>query len=193
MPSKHAKVLDAKNFADVMAHVAAGQHSLRDQTMLLLSHKAGLRAQEIAGLRWKDVTDANGNVRQDFLYVPANITKSAQEAALPMHPHLYLVLVALRTARPDDLNVVYGQYKQRKPMTPTAVAKWFQRTYDACKLQGCSSHSGRRTFITSLARKANLHDCSILDVKMLARHASMATTQLYIAPSNNVGRLVAAI
>jgi integrase len=193
MPSKHAKVLDARDFADVMAHVAAGEHSLRDQAMLLLSHKAGLRAQEIAWLQWKDVTDARGKVRDDFLYVPANITKNACEASLPMHPQLLIVLTALRAANPDATYVIYGLYNRKKPMNPNAVAMWFSRTYAACHLKGCSSHSGRRTFITTLARKANMHDCSMLDVRMLARHASMATTQLYIEPSANVGRLIGAI
>ncbi len=193
MPSKHAKVLDSRMFATVMAYVASGEHSLRDQTMLMLSHKAGLRAQEIAGLRWKDVTDAEGAVRDDVLYVPANITKNAQEAAIPMHPHLFLLLSQLRQARPDAEFVIYGMYNVHKPMNPNSVSKWFENIYKKCKLEGCSSHSGRRTFITSLARKCNLHDCSILDVKLLARHASMATTQLYIEPSANVGRLIEAI
>jgi len=70
---------------------------------------------------------------------------------------------------------------------------WFKRLYDRLELEGCSSHSGRRTFITRLARRSGLHDCSIKDVQNLAGHAHLGTTEAYIEPSPNVARLVAAI
>lgn len=197
MADKHAQVLDIRQQAKVMALVSQSCHSLRNQTMILLSYKAGLRACEIGGLRWKDVCNAEGEVREDYLFVPASITKSQKEATLPMHPHLFVLLTQLRASRPDDEYVIYQLYNIRggkqQPMAAKAVAKWFERLYQSCELEGCSSHSGRRTFITSLARKANLHDASIRDVQRLARHASLATTERYVELSPNIGRLVAAI
>ena len=78
MATKHAKTLDDLMFARLMIEVSKGDHSLRDQVMLLLSYKAGLRAQEIAGLEWTDVTDAEGNVRNDTLFVPGDIAKKGR-------------------------------------------------------------------------------------------------------------------
>ena len=205
MATKHAKTLDDQMFNRLLASVARGEHGVRDQVMILLSYKAGLRAQEIAGLDWADVCDAEGAVRTDFLFIPSDIAKNKRERQVPMHPHLSLTLSMLRGERPKDIGVVYGsagsstEYgtrRKRKPnprMSPIAVRVWFKRLYDRLELEGCSSHSGRRTFITRLARRSGLHDCSIKDVQNLAGHAHLGTTEAYIEPSPNVARLVAAI
>lgn len=196
MASRRAKVLDDMMFAKIMVLVSKGEHSLRDQVMLLLSYKAGLRASEIAGLKWADVTDAEGNVRSDAIFIPGNIAKYGRERTVPLNPHLYTALLSLRMERPTNVHVIYGVGKNRRcalPMTADAVTVWFRRLYAEHGFEGCSSHSGRRTFITKLARKAGLHDCSVKDVQLLAGHARLDTTEKYIEASPNVGRLVAAI
>ena len=55
---------------------------------------------------------------------------------------------------------------------------------------GCSSHSGRRTAITSWARKIHGVGGSIKDVQSLARHSSLQMTQRYIEISENACRKV---
>jgi integrase len=44
----------------------------------------------------------------------------------------------------------------------------------------CSSHSGRRTFITNAAKKITTVGGSLRDVQALAGHSSLAVTQRYI-------------
>lgn len=195
MAIRRAKTLDTTLQAKLLLAVAvpSNPHSIRDQVMILLSFKAGLRSQEIAGLDWADVCDAEGKVRTDALEVPADIAKKGRARTVPMNPHLQVVLEQLRMQRPNDTGVIYGIGRGRTRMTPPAIQMWFHRLYEANNFEGCSSHSGRRTFITRLAQKAGTHDCSIRDVQRLAGHASMATTEAYIDFSPNVGRLVASI
>lgn len=192
---RRAKTLDTMMQAKLLLSVAtpSNPHALRDQVMILLSYKAGLRAQEIAGLDWNDVCDAEGNVRADAFEVPSDIAKKGRARTVPMNPHLQVALVQLRLQRPNDVGVIYGIGRGRKRMTSDAVQAWFRRTYAENNFEDCSSHSGRRTFITRLAQKAGAHECSIRDVQMLAGHASLSTTERYIDASPHVARLVASI
>ena len=65
-------------------------------------------------------------------------------------------------------------------MNPVSIVNWFAKTYRALDLHGCSSHSGRRTFITRAARLVHQAGGSLRDVQLLAGHASIETTQSYI-------------
>ena len=65
-------------------------------------------------------------------------------------------------------------------MTPVSIVCWFAKAYRAIGLQGCSSHSGRRTFITRAARLVHKAGGSLRDVQLLAGHRSIQTTQGYI-------------
>ncbi len=56
----------------------------------------------------------------------------------------------------------------------------FQRWYRHLGFVGCSSHSGRRTFITNAARKISAVGGSLRDVQELAGHSNLRTTQRYI-------------
>jgi integrase/recombinase XerD len=64
--------------------------------------------------------------------------------------------------------------------SPQAIVNIFHRWYRHLGFVGCSSHSGRRTFITSAARKISTVGGSLKDVQELAGHANLRTTQRYI-------------
>jgi integrase len=46
--------------------------------------------------------------------------------------------------------------------------------------EGCSSQSGRRSFITVAARNIYRSGCSLRDVQLLAGHCSIETTERYV-------------
>jgi integrase len=68
-------------------------------------------------------------------------------------------------------------------MSAQAIVNLFWRWYREIGFDGCSSHSGRRTFITNSARKISTVGGSLRDVQILAGHSSLRTTQRYIEPN----------
>ena len=68
--------------------------------------------------------------------------------------------------------------------SPQVIVNSFAEWYRKLGFVGCSSHSGRRSFITQAARKASLVGGSLRDVQALAGHASLSTTSRYIETDN---------
>jgi len=62
--------------------------------------------------------------------------------------------------------------------------------YKLCDIEGASSHSGRRMFITNAARKISLVSGSLRDVQNLARHKNLQSTQRYIEQNSEAQRKV---
>jgi integrase/recombinase XerD len=59
--------------------------------------------------------------------------------------------------------------------------------------EGCSSHSGRRTFITHAARVVHQAGASLRDVQLLAGHRSIQATQRYIDGDTGAQRKLVAL
>ena len=70
--------------------------------------------------------------------------------------------------------------ERNKDTSAQVIVNLFYNWYKKLGFEGCSSHSGRRTFITNAARKISTVGGSIRDVQMLARHSSLQMTQRYI-------------
>ena len=74
--------------------------------------------------------------------------------------------------------------------TPQAIVNQFSGWYKTFGLVGCSSHSGRRTFITNTARKISTVGGSLKDIQALAGHSSLQTTQRYIDENKDAKKRV---
>jgi integrase/recombinase XerC len=73
-------------------------------------------------------------------------------------------------------------------MTPRGIVNWFRQMYAELGMAGCSSHSGRRTFITRSARLLIKTGGSLRDVQELAGHRSLTTTERYIEGDRDAQR-----
>ena len=73
-------------------------------------------------------------------------------------------------------------------MTPQSIVVWFANAYRVVGLNGCSSHSGRRTFITTTARLLSKIGGSLRDVQELAGHRALTTTERYIEGDRDAQR-----
>jgi integrase len=143
----------------------------------LLSVKAGLRAKEIAALTWDMLTDAEGDLGQ-AIHLRDEATKGSSGRVIPMNRKLRQALAVLFSHRGSSPFVVTTERSERT--SAAAVANLFACWYRRLGFNGCSSHSGRRTFITNAARKISTVGGSIRDVQILAGHAALSTTQRYI-------------
>ncbi len=140
---KQAKVISEKQEAAVIRHLETTRWANRDTVLFLLSVKAGLRAKEISGLRWRMVTDAEGNVG-DSIALEDCASKGKSGRTVPLHPKLQAALVALAETRrvQSDQPVIVSE--RGGAMTAKSIAKWFLKLYGSLGMEGCSSHSGRR-------------------------------------------------
>ena len=80
-----------------------------------------------------------------------------------------------------NINTSFIVRTERSPFTTSqTIINMFQKWYRTLGLIGCSSHSGRRTFITETSKKISLVGGSLRDIQMMAGHSSLQTTQRYI-------------
>ena len=139
-----------------------------------------MRAKEIASLKISDVVDAEFNVL-DEVNLTRNMTKGDKQR------HVYVTHKKITTALQDHIDHLQEQgvfnqqswlFKTQRGSRfhPDVLQKWFRKLYDKAGLQGASSHSGRRTFITRLIEQG----ADIKAVSRLAGHASIVTTAIYV-------------
>jgi len=181
---KQAKILTKKQIDQLIWYVATLRYPLRNEVIVMLSVKAGLRAKEIAGLSWSMVTDADGDIGTS-IHLTDKASKGRGGRVIPLNMQLRLKLAELleqeRQHHRFDLATSQVIRTERSEKTsPQAIVNMFASWFEDLGLMGCSSHSGRRTFITSAARKISSVGGSLRDVQMLAGHSSLAVTQRYI-------------
>lgn len=181
---KQSKVLTDRQIEVLVSYLAARRNGVRNRAIVLLSAKAGLRAKEIAGLRWNMVLNPDGAVGET-LCLTDKVSKGRSGRVIPLNRHLREALVALR----DQESSSYAGYRtdgavirteRGSQTTAQVVVNMFFRWYRDLGYIGCSSHSGRRTFITNASRKIGTVGGSIRDVQLLAGHKNLQTTQRYI-------------
>lgn len=149
----------------------------RDRLMYLLSSRAGLRAVEIAGLKWD-------RIDFDERILRLKTTKGKKPRAVPIASEVFDALKQYeKHSGRHRSGLVFTNTHSRpgQPLTPNSVAAWFRDLYKRrLGWEGYSSHSGRRTFCTKVARKITEAGGSLKDVQALMGHESLQTTSRYI-------------
>ena len=185
MAGKQAKILSADHVDDLLFFAERSRHPDRNRLIVLLSVKAGLRAAEIAKLTWEMVLGAGGEIGT-VLELHDHAAKKGNGRSIPLHAELRQALLVVRQSSTGQGPVILSE--RGGPMTPLSIVVWFGRVYDALGFDGCSSHSGRRTFITRAARAVHKAGGSLRDVQLLAGHRSIQTTQRYIDGDSDAQR-----
>jgi integrase len=181
---KQSKRLNKNQIKMVSTHLRNGRNGLRNQTIFLLSVKSGLRAKEISQLSWKEVCNSDGDV-DNQINLTNQTSKGKSGRVIPMHKNIRENLIELlerhRKYYAFNINTSFIVRTERSPFTTSqTIINMFQKWYRTLGLIGCSSHSGRRTFITETSKKISLVGGSLRDIQMMAGHSSLQTTQRYI-------------
>jgi integrase/recombinase XerD len=176
-----AKTLTAEEIEQVLAHINTRKHAIRNRAMMLLTHWAGLRIGEVACLRWSDVVASDGSIKDEIRLLP-DMTKGNHARTVFVSSKLKDELLSYATsAKCVDRSYPFfaSQKSMRSGFSANSLAQTFATLYEGAGLEGASSHSGRRSFLTNLANKGT----AIHILKTLAGHRSISTTASYLYSS----------
>lgn len=180
-----AKVPSAVELARVDKCLGGTRTELRDRALFWLQYATGMRAGELSALNVGDVLH-RGQIRREFR-LGTDDTKYCRARTIylenPKAIKAVLAYLRLRKATLDFAGtepLFVGPKRNRREnsfrLAPNTVVQLFGRIYRDAGIPGASSHSGRRWFMTELARRG-VHPRLI---QQRAGHSSLATTQRYI-------------
>ena len=185
--AKQAKTLNSNELRRVLDYVATRKHGQRNRAIVLTMYLTGMRVGEAASLRYEDVVDIDGNVRNEIFLraedCKGNVARTvfvSEKLKKELQAYIkYLGVV-------DDRNVklFYSQKKNSNGFSANSLAQYFYFMYKRVGLVGASSHSTRRTFATNISEKG----VSIRVIQKLLGHASIQTTARYCEANDSMLR-----
>ena len=163
---------------------SCSRYAARDATMLLFTHLCGLRVGEVAALRFDDILDANGNVRDEMTLDAARTkSKRARKIFLPKQMQGQLSAYTSSATKRPQHGYLFSTQKQAHFSANTAT-QHLQRLYARAGISGATSHSGRRTWLTALSQRG----VSVFVLADMAGHRSIQTTQRYVTVNDEMKR-----
>ena len=179
-----AKSLTPAEIQHFLAHIATRSYSLRNRVMFLTGLWSGMRVSEIASLSVGDVLAADGRVKAE-IRLTADQTKGGQPRTvfLPqkLRDELQAYMDIRKGANPKHPVFITAGHKR---FTANVMTQHFYWQFKRAGIDGATSHSMRRTFITSLASKG-------IGVRVLASLAgprNLQVTMRYIDANDDMKR-----
>lgn len=174
--TKQARTINERELQRLLDFVSKTKSQKRNRAIILLTHLAGMRIGEVAALRVADVLASDGTVRKEVT-LSAMQTKGSRSRTVLLNQRMQAELaVYLQTVRVRDQKQPLFATQRSAGFTANSLTQVVNGIYKKAGLDGCSSHSGRRGFLTNLAEKG----VSVRVMMALAGHQNMSTTQRYI-------------
>ena len=175
---KQSRVLNETEYKLVLSVCSTSRYPERDTCLVVLSYKLGLRVKELSSILISDVIDDKGSLVEGF-YLNPDQTKGDDGRMVyltnkQVRTSLQSYLVWCETSNITGSRLFWSQ--KGGHFSPESLSNWFSHLYKRCGLKGCSSHSGRRTFATSLIQKGY----DIKSISVLMGHSNIQTTSRYI-------------
>ena len=184
--AKQAKTLNQAELRKVLDYISTRKHSARNRAMLMITFLAGMRVAEVASLKFSDVVDIDGNIRNEIRLTPA-MTKGEFARTVFISERLRKELEQyIRFYNPTDktMKFFYSQRKESNGFNANTLTQHFHYLYKRVGIVGASSHSGRRSFISNLAARG----IGVRVLMGLAGHRAISSTQKYIEINDNMLR-----
>ncbi len=179
-----AKTFTQSELDQVLRFISTKKYALRDRAMVLTSFWSGMRVGEIANLRMRDVFNDDGSLKNEVRLSAAQ-TKGDKGRLVFIPQKLKDEWASyLTTRKVQHLDVPFFHTDNRLGFSPNCLCQWFFWTYKRAGINGASSHSGRRSFITNLAQKG----IGVRVLASLAGHKSIMVTQQYIDVNDDMKR-----
>ena len=179
-----AKTLTTAELDQVLEYIEKQNFALRNRVMLLTGMWSGMRVSEIASLSVGDVMNTNGSVKSE-VRLSAEQTKGRHPRTVFLPEKLRLELqVYLNLRKPIDTKLPLFITAGRKGFTANVMTQHFYWLFKKAGIDGASSHSMRRSYISVLASKG----IGVRVLASLAGHRSIAVTQRYIDVNDDMKR-----
>ena len=189
--TKQAKIINKEVVDDILGYLDTTRYPIRNKLIFLLSERGGLRAKEIASITWSMVEDAQGNLTAEII-LPNSASKGKDGGrVIPMAKELRKAMEKHKNnSKNTEPHHRIIQTERASKTSAQVIVNIFQKWFADRGYDGCSSHSGRRTFITNAARKITSVGGSLRDIQYLSGHSSLQTTQRYIEGDSEARRKV---
>jgi integrase/recombinase XerD len=184
--SKQAKTLNQQELRRVLDYVASRKHPTRNRALVLTTFLSGMRVGEVASLKYSDVVDADGKIRNE-IRLTAMQTKGNEARVVfvssKLRKELELYIRIYKPLNPSR-KFFYSQKNSSDGFTANTLTQFFHYLYKRSGIDGASSHSGRRSMATSLSSAG----IGIKVLQKLLGHKNIQTTSVYIYASDDMLR-----
>jgi integrase/recombinase XerD len=179
-----AKTLTPAEVEHMLTHIQQHSYAMRNRLMFLTGLWSGMRVGELASLTVGDVRNADMSIKAE-IRLTAQQTKGRHPRTVFLPQKLRVELeqyMRLRGAVPatNPLFVTAG----RKRFSANVMAQHFHYLFKRAGIEGASSHSLRRSFLTTLAAKG----ISVRVLADLAGHRNLQVTMRYLDASDDMKR-----
>ncbi len=173
---KQAATLSEQQLRRVLEHCRSTRSAQRNRAIVLMTHWAGMRIGEVAALRWGDVVGADGQVRSE-IRLSSQQTKGHRARIVLLPERLRVELAAyVAVVKGRSASSPLFATQRSEGFTANTLTHIVNGLYRKAGIDGATSHSGRRSFITNLAERG----VSARVLMSLAGHQNLSTTQRYI-------------
>ena len=181
-----AKSLTSAELDQVLSYIATTRHAQRDRAIFLMSVLSGARVGEIAQLTGGDVVDDAGNIKAE-IYMAADRVKHKHAGKIYINSRLRDELAAYGCQQQFKSNAqafFYSQQRKAQGFSANTLTQHLRSLYRAAGVFGASSHSGRKTCLSSLAAQG----VSVYVIAKIARHKRLETTMRYVTVNDDMIR-----